>query len=157
MRENRLDEAEGHLRQVLAQYPDFAPALEQLGLVYQKQGKFDDAIAVFERMRRVVPLRHALYTVNIAVLHKMANRTPQALSELESLGAGLETSTEPQVLRAWWYLGELHRESGQRDRAIRDYEKYLAVTASQRDPEVLALRKIVAETLARTRAGEAGS
>ncbi len=123
LKEGRLEEAEKHLKQVLDQYPDFGAALDQLGLVYQKEGKLDEAIAVFERGRRAIPYRSALYTVNIAVLEKLQNRAARAQSELESLGDQLETTTDPDVLRAWWYLGELYREQGMSDRALSDYEK----------------------------------
>ena len=54
---------------------------------------------------------------------------------------------DPKVMRAWWYLGELDREAGRKDEAIELYERYLAATDSLSTPEVLALRKIVADQL----------
>jgi tetratricopeptide (TPR) repeat protein len=150
-REGRLDEAESHLKTVLDQYPDLAPALDQLGLVYEKEGRIEDAIAVFERARRAIPYRAALYTVNVAVLHRMANRSNEAQRELESILDRLETTTDPSVLRGYWYLGELYREQGQTDRAIALYEKYLTATATMVAPDVVARRKIVEKQLRESR------
>jgi tetratricopeptide (TPR) repeat protein len=150
-RDGRLEEAESHLKLVLEQHPDLGPALDQLGLVYEKQGKIEDAIAVFERARRAIPYSAALYTVNLAVLHRMANRSAEARRELESILDRLETTTDPSVLRGYWYLGELYREQGQTERAIPLYEKYLAATAAVTTPDVVARRKMVEKQLQESR------
>jgi cytochrome c-type biogenesis protein CcmH/NrfG len=157
LKENSLDEAQQHLELVLSQYPEFGPALDQLALTFQKQGKIEPAIEIFERARRATPLRHALYTVNIAVLHRMANRSDEALADLVSIRDQLERATDPIVLRGFWYLGELYREKGSRDQAIAAYRSYLAATEGSSDPEVVALRKIVADTLQTTAASSGGS
>lgn len=157
VQENRLDEAERHLQLVLTEYPDFTPGLEQLALVYQKQGKLAEAVTIFERARSKVPLRHATYTVNIAVLHRMLNRSDQALSDLEGIRDRLDGETAHEALRGWWFLGELYREKGERDQAVAAYRKYLSATAGRTEPEVVTLRKIVADTLAKVTAAGASS
>jgi tetratricopeptide (TPR) repeat protein len=119
VRENKLDEAERHLNLVLSEYPNMGQALDQLALTYQREGKIEQAIEVFERARRATPLRYALYTVNIAVLHRMANRSDEALSDLLSIRDRLASTSDPMVLRGWWFLGELYREKGSRDEAKR--------------------------------------
>lgn len=146
-KEGRLAEAEEHLKIVLTQYPDLSNALESLGMVYQAEGKLDDAIAVYERGRRVTPYQRGLYTVNLAVLQRMSGRSDLARRELESLGADLGGTRDPKVMRAWWYLGELDREAGRKEEAIALYERYLAATETLSTPEVLSLRKIVADQL----------
>ena len=127
-KEGRFAEAEEHLKTVLTQYPDLNNALELLGMVYRAEGKLDDAIAVYEHARRVTPYQRGLYTVNLAVLQRLAGRTALARRELESLGGDLGGTKDPEVMRAWWYLGELDREDGRKDEAIALYEKYLAAT-----------------------------
>jgi tetratricopeptide (TPR) repeat protein len=140
-------EAERHLRRVLESYPADRPALEQLALAYQKQGRFDDAIALFERGRRSIPARAAIYVVNIAVLQRMAGRAREAEATLRSMGDALSRSADPPVLRAWWYLGELARERGDAASAVASYERYLAATVSLRDPGVASLREAAAKQI----------
>jgi tetratricopeptide (TPR) repeat protein len=145
VRENRLDEAIEHLELVVKQYPTHSAALEQLAVAYQKQGKLDQAIEVFERLRRAVPLRHTRYTVNIAVLHRMQDRRDEALADLLSIKDQLNRETDPSALRGWWFLGELYRESGRSEDAMAAYGRYLQATAGNTEPEVVALRKLVAQ------------
>jgi len=52
--------------------------------------------------------------MNIAVLHKLANRNAEALSNLESLLPVLNTTRDSELLAAWWYLGELIVSRGER-------------------------------------------
>jgi tetratricopeptide (TPR) repeat protein len=150
--EKKYAEAEQHLLLVLGVYPEHSVAIEQMGLAYQQQGRLDEAIALFDRSRRRMPYKWANYTVNIAVLHRMANRSAQAQAELESLGEQLNSSTDPGVLKAWWYLGSLYREQGKTDLAARAFERYLQTTESLNDPQVQNLRQIVAQALQTLRA-----
>ncbi len=151
--DGHLPEAEAHLKTVLAQYPDLNNALELLGMVDQAEGKLDEAIAVYEHARRVVPYQRGLYTVNLAVLQKMAGRDALARRELESLGGDLGGTKDPKVMRAWWYLADLDREAGRAAEAIALYEKYMAATETSTAPDVLALRKVTADQLQALRAG----
>ncbi len=151
-KEGRFAEAEEHLQAVLAQYPDLNNALELLGMVYRAEGKLDAAIGVFEHARRVTPFRRGQDTVNLAVLQRLAGHTALARSELESLGSDLGGTKDPEVMRAWWYLGELDLEEGRKDEAIALYEKYLAATEQVAAPDVQSLRQIVASRLQAVRA-----
>lgn len=151
-KERRYAEAEEHLKLVLAQYPDLGNALEMLGMVYWGEGRLDEAITALEHARRVVPYQRGAYTVNLAVLQRLSNRADLARRELESLGADLGGTKDPEVMRAWWFLGELDREEGRKDEAIALYQKYLAATEAEEKPGVQALRKVVADTLQAVRA-----
>jgi tetratricopeptide (TPR) repeat protein len=112
-----------------------------MALVYQKEGRLDDAIALFERGRKNLPARWAAYTVNIAVLQRIAGRPEEAGATLRSLGDRLTTSNDPAVLRAHWFLGELEREAGRAGSAIASYQAYLSATARIDDPAVARLRE----------------
>ena len=148
-REKRYDDAERYLKEVLGVYPDYYVALEQLGLAYQQQGKVDEAIALFDQGRRRLPSRFDSYTVNIAVLQAMANRKAEAQAELESLVPRLEPATDPDVMKAWWYLGELYREQGMTTQAASAYDHYLKATEGLGDPTVLRLRQLATQALTR--------
>ena len=146
-REQRYDDAVASLNEVLAVYPDYDVALEQLGLAYQQQGKIDDAIALFDQARQRMVYKREAYTINIAVLEAMAGRKSEALAELESLVPQLATATSPDIIKAWWYLGELYRVQGSADNARSAYERYLKSTEGNSDPQVKRLRDLATQTL----------
>lgn len=146
-REKRYDDAVASLNEVLAAYPDYDVAIEQLGLAYQQQGKVDDAIALFDQARQRLPIKQDSYTINIAVLEALAGRKAEALAELESLVPQLATATNPDIQKAWWYLGELYRVQNRADDAKSAYERYLKATAGNNDPQVRRLRDLANQTL----------
>jgi len=146
-REQRYDDAVASLKQVLAVYPDYDTALDQLGLAYQQQGKFDEAIALFDQGRQRMVYKREAYTINIAVLEAMAGRKTEALAELESLVPQLDTVTSPDIIKAWWYLGELYRVQGRVDDAKSAYERYLKATEGNSDPQVRRLRDLATQSL----------
>lgn len=146
-REGRYQEAEAYLKRVLEVYPDDYAALEQLGLAFQHQGKILEAIRLFDRGRGVMPYKHAVYTINIAVLYKTSNRPLEAKRELESLLPQLESAVIPDVLIAWWYLGELYREQGQNEQARNAYQEYLDRTLGMEDSKVVRLRGMASQAL----------
>jgi protein O-mannosyl-transferase len=146
-RERRYDEAERYLKHVLSVYPNHDVALEQLGIAYQQQGKFNEAIALFDQGRRRMPYKRDSYTVNIAILQAMANRKAEAIEELELLIPRLNSVSNPDVLKAWWYLGELYREQRRTAQAISAYKQYLKVTEGMSDANVLRLRQLATQAL----------
>ena len=147
VRERRYDDAERDLKQVLSAFPEHDVAREQLALTYQQQGRFDESIALFEEGRRLIPTKQSIYTINIAVLHKLANRSLEAQTELESLLPRLSSTSDPDVLIAWWYLGELYRGQGRADSAVSSYERYLKATEGNGDPKVRRLRELATQGL----------
>jgi tetratricopeptide (TPR) repeat protein len=138
--EGRYSDAERLLKTVLAVHPDYAVALEQLGACYQKQGRLDDAIAVFQRGAERMPYHRARYTMNVAVLHVMANRKADALAALESIREELAHSADSSVFTAWFYLGELYRESNRPSEALQCFSNYLSATTGLDSAEVRSLR-----------------
>ncbi|MEN3335606.1 MAG: protein O-mannosyl-transferase [Blastocatellia bacterium] len=145
-REQRYDDAIAALKPVLAVYPDYDVALDQLGLAYQQQGKLDEAIALFDQGRQRMVYKREAYTINIAVLETLAGRKSEALAELESLIPQLETATSPDILKAWWYLGELYRVQGSADNARSAYTRYLKATEDNSDPQVKRLRDLATQS-----------
>jgi tetratricopeptide (TPR) repeat protein len=148
-RERRYRDAEGYLQRVLAVYPSYDVALEQLAVAYQQQGKFDQAIALFLRGRRLLSYKWEIYTINAAILEAQAGRKRDALAELESLIPKLGSATDPNVLKTWYFLGELYREQGRTQQAAATYRRYLQATQSVRDPAVDQIRRLAAQSLQR--------
>jgi tetratricopeptide (TPR) repeat protein len=141
VRERRFEDAEADLRRVLNAFPTLDVPREQLALAYQQQGRLDESIALFDEGRRLIPARQYVYTINIAVLHKLANRNTEALSSLESLLPVLNTTSDPDLLAASFYLGELYRERGRPENAASAYDRYLKATESGADAKVNKLRE----------------
>ncbi|MBK8913450.1 MAG: tetratricopeptide repeat protein [Phycisphaerales bacterium] len=129
IQDGRPEAAERPLRDILRQYPDFVLAIDQLANALEKQGRFDDAIAVFEQGRRSAPYRVALYSVNIAVLHKRAGRDADAQRELEGALDAIRAVNDPGALNGLYFLGELHRAAGRIAEARAMYREYLQRTA----------------------------
>jgi tetratricopeptide (TPR) repeat protein len=147
VRERRYEDAERDLKDVLNAFPDYDVAREQLALAYQQQGKLDEAIALFDEGRRLIPAKQSLYTINLAVLYKLAGREQQAQSTLESLLPVLNTTSDLDLLVAWWYLGELYRAQGRADDAANAYGRYLKATEGSNDAQVKRLRDSATHTL----------
>ena len=147
VRERRYDDAVRDLKEVLNTFPSHETAREQLALAYQQQGRFNESIALFDEGRRLIPAKQPLYTINIAVLDKLAGRDADARSELESLLPILNTTSDPDLLVGWWYLGELYRAQGNAASAANAYERYLKATEGSGDAQVKRLRDLAAQNL----------
>ncbi len=145
--QGRYAEAAAYLEPVVKSYPQYALAVDQLGLAYQQQGKTDQAIAVFDRGRQSIPHKRVIYTNYIAKLQRIANRPAQSLAELEAIIPQLNSSTDPNEVIGWFYLGELYRELGKRDQAANAYERYIRSTRHIDDPEVRQLHQQIFQLL----------
>jgi len=62
--EQHIDTAEHLFREVLAASPDFVPALQGLGELHIQQGRIEDAIVLFERIKQIDPVKG-----HIALIH----------------------------------------------------------------------------------------
>jgi tetratricopeptide (TPR) repeat protein len=122
-------EAERRLRFLVDGLPEpFEDAINQLGKLYAEQGRFNEAISVFDQARMDLPFRRAKYTVYIAVAHFQAGRRQEAFSELESIIQLLEQETDPTVVEGWFFLADLYRHAGRMEEARAAAEEYLKRT-----------------------------
>lgn len=149
--EGRYDDAQRSFRRVLDRFPDYTLAIEQSAGAYQRQEHYDSAIALFDSSRKRLPYKHTIYTVNIAVLHKLAGRPDMAIEELESIRDELAASVDADVLKGWWFLGVLYAERNQTDKTVDALEQYLAATSGMTEPEVNERRKKAETVLQRLR------
>jgi tetratricopeptide (TPR) repeat protein len=147
--EQRFDDAERLLKRVIDIYPDYDVAREQLAVAYQQQGKVNEAIALFVEGRRLMPYKADTYTVNIAVLYKLGNQDSDAQAELESLIPQLSSTIDPDVIKAWWYLGEIYRQQGRADDSMNAYQQYLRATENFDSPQVRQIRQLASQALQR--------
>ncbi len=139
-REGRLAEAEEAYRRVLSVYPDSEVALDQLARTCELQGKLAEARRVLEDARSALPYRRLKYTMNVAVLSARLGESERALTELESIHDALAGVTDPELLRSYYFLGELYHGAGRTAEARQAYQDYIAATSHTTDPGVASLR-----------------
>ncbi|MEK6643608.1 MAG: tetratricopeptide repeat protein [Planctomycetota bacterium] len=130
--------AEENLRKVLSVRPELSFAWELLASCFEQQKKYAAAIGVFREAIAATPYFRPRYAKNIAVLHYLAGRKAQALSDLESLRPDLELATTEDVLEAWFYLGSLYAEQNRHKESIEAFQRYMTSTEGIPSKAVLA-------------------
>jgi tetratricopeptide (TPR) repeat protein len=110
----RYGDADTRLRQALARDSTDVTAQWGLALVYEQQGRLDDAIAILERISGTSPLRRS----SLAHAYAMAGKTNQARAVLAALR---EQASQLYVTSYWFAL--VHAGLGEREEALRDLER----------------------------------
>lgn len=159
-----LDRDDGRFQQagerfafILRQQPEHGAARENLAVLLQNAGRADEAIALLEEGNRVAPYTRLRNSANIAVLHRMAGRTDEARRALEPLEGEYPRATNGDELRGLFLLGELRREAGETEAALRAYDGTLARAAMLRDPATASLVPRVEAARALVAQGRPGS
>lgn len=105
--EGRLEDAVASLNKALQIKSDFAPALNQLGILHRKKGEFDQAEAAYLKAITVNP-DYALAHLNLGILNDLyLGRLDQALTAYESYQA-LTIEEDPEVAR---WIADLTRRT----------------------------------------------
>ncbi len=101
--EQNFDISESLFSEILADHPYFVPALQGLGQQYLQQGKIEEALALFERIKAVDPIKGIAslisarrYPEDEETLEKMAKA-----AERPSIEGPLKSSILFQLAAAW--------------------------------------------------------
>src|SRR5580693_7937820 len=78
-REGRVRDAEGIYRQILANYPDFAPAVHMLGVVVFQSGKRDEGLALVRKALNLQP-NYAEACANLGHLLREVGQIDEAIA-----------------------------------------------------------------------------
>ncbi len=111
MEQEQYDEASEELKAAirLNPYTSMSGALyNNLGLAYRALGDYSLAIASFQHACRLQPT-YALYYKNLIETYAAAGQLPKAQALLQAI-----TKSNPANAEAWFMLGLLHRENGNR-------------------------------------------
>ncbi|HEU4929581.1 MAG TPA: tetratricopeptide repeat protein [Candidatus Krumholzibacteria bacterium] len=137
--QNRLPEATGEYRRVLALKPEFFEAQFDLASVLEKQGQHEDALREYEKAAALKP-QDAEARYNVGAMLLKQNRYDQALPHLEA--AASIDSTHALASKA---LGFAYLQSEKKDltAARRYFERYLALEPNA--PDAAEIRGLVAE------------
>ena len=158
------------LKTALSMYPDFAAALNEMGVQYQKLGELDKAIEAFRAGLKIAPdafilrlnygyvlMQKKQFVEAVAELNRAIELKPSsALAHLYLGKAFIKLSKYPEaekelqqvislggedVVMAHRYLGALYIEQKKNAQAAESLEKYLSLAPKAKDAE--QVREIV--------------
>ncbi len=116
---NNLNEAEIKFKEALALNRTYGAAIYNLGAVYERMGKLEEATVQLELYRQVKP-NDAGLAFELALLHYRLGNKERAFSELQSA-----VTLFPDYSNARWYLALLYEERGEINMAITHLERIL--------------------------------
>jgi predicted TPR repeat methyltransferase len=108
LRQERLEEAEAALLQVLARWPDEPNALHFLGVLRHTQGRADEAVALIRQSLAALPDNAGAWN-NLGNVQLAAGRMAEALAAYEQ-GVAMAAPGQPGRAEALNNLGTLHRK-----------------------------------------------
>ncbi len=112
-----LDKAAEALNQSIQIKPDYALAHYNLGLVYERQGRLQDAIVKLEQVLQT-DNKNVGIAFQLAILYYRNNEKDKSLNLFEQIIA-----IEPNYDNARWYLSTIYEEMGRYDDAIAQVRK----------------------------------
>ncbi|MFZ6015543.1 MAG: tetratricopeptide repeat protein [Patescibacteria group bacterium] len=107
-----LDQAAEWLNRAIQAKPDFAPAHYYLGLVYERQGRIQDAITKLEQVLSVNQNDVGI-AFQLAILYYRNDNKDQSLATFEKI-----VQIAPQYANARWYLSAIYEEQGRLAEAL---------------------------------------
>lgn len=137
-----FDEADALYQDVLAQNPHFMPALKSLGQQYMQQGKIDEAVEMFDRVKQIDPVVGYSALIN-------ARKFPEDVETLEKLDKAartpsMEGSTRSGILfqlaSAWEKRKEYDKAMAYADEANALSRRFLKYDAQQHRQECARVR-----------------
>ncbi|MEK7105359.1 MAG: tetratricopeptide repeat protein [Patescibacteria group bacterium] len=116
---DNLKKAEDALVQAIALKTDYAPAHYYLGLVYERQGRLDDAITKMVSVKNYNP-RDVGVAFELGVLYLRAGKNDLAQAEFERA-----VQLSPDYSNARWFLAAVYEQKGMVNEAIAQIEQVL--------------------------------
>ena len=152
--EQNFETAERLFRDLLAEHENFIPALQGLGQQQLQRGRIDEAVELFERIKRIDPLKGHAFLIN-------ARRFPEDIETLEkmeqaarvpSLEGPLRASLLFQLAAAWEKRGDYDKAFEFARQANRVSKKFLPYDAAAHRNRCARIRFAFNEALYRHRA-----
>lgn len=123
-----LEKAQEYIRQALDLKPDYAQAAYQMALVYDEQGKTEQAIATLESLKEIDlsfvggydPFRDTGLAFQLGILYYRNEDLNRAQIELERA-----ISLNPDYSNARYFLGLIYDKRGDKEKAIEQFERII--------------------------------
>jgi tetratricopeptide (TPR) repeat protein len=119
-----LDLAADWFNKAITAKPDYSEAHYDLGLVYERQGKMNEAISKLEQVLAANP-QDVGVAFQLAAVYARADRTDDARSLFEQI-----VSVQPDYANARWLLAAIYEQKGEYDKAI---EQVKAIQATNQE------------------------
>lgn len=116
-RENIFGEAKNQFKKAIEMKSDYAPARFQIAMIYQAQGKTEEAIEELEKTKSLVPFDIGL-AFQLGLIYYQNKDYKKAEAELERT-----VLLNPDYANALYFLGLTYDKLGEREKAIEKFEK----------------------------------
>lgn len=126
-----LEKAEENFRKAVEISNNFGLAIYNLGVVYDRQGKVNEAIGQLEKIMPFNSNQPGL-AFELGLLYYRVGQKDKALNELQRA-----VLLSPDFANARWYLALIHEERQEFDAGVEQLEKILAIEANKDNAEVL--------------------
>ena len=131
-----LASAEEQLNRAIELKPDYAPAHFYLALVYEEQGKLNEAFAKLDAIRKYNPADVGV-AFQLGQLAMRLERYDRAKSEFESA-----IKLQPDFLNAHWFLASVYEIEGDLDSAIAEIQ-FIQKTEPEHPLVVARLKRLL--------------
>jgi Flp pilus assembly protein TadD len=124
----RFDEAETGLKEVLAQFPDLAPAHYNLGFVYQRKRDWKGAEAAYKRVTELEPTKSDSF-IALAAVRELDGRVDEAAAGLLAAAPAFEQDAKFQ-----YALGLTTSNAGKTVESEAAFQKAAALDPANPEP-----------------------
>jgi tetratricopeptide (TPR) repeat protein len=124
----RYDEAEAAFKEILAQFPDLAPAHYNLAWVYQKKKDWKAAEAEYQRVTELEPAKSDSF-IALAAVRELDGRGAEAVEALLAAAPGFE-----QDAKFHYALGMTAANAGRPKEAEAAFQKAVALDPGHAEP-----------------------
>lgn len=111
-----LDLARGNFQKAIELKSDYAPAHFQLAMIYQREGKDEEAISKLEETKKMAPFDPDL-AFQLGILYYNKNQIEKAKSEFERA-----IKIDENYSNARYFLGLIYDKEGKKDLSIKQFE-----------------------------------
>jgi tetratricopeptide (TPR) repeat protein len=122
-----LGKAEEWFNRAITTKPDYAAAIFNLGLVYERQGRLSESVGKFEEVLRLNPQDMGV-AFQLAILYRQDGNRDAARDLFEQI-----IQAEPNYANAHWFLSGIYEEEGRLDDAIRETEAVMKTNPDNAD------------------------
>ena len=128
--DNKLNDAEKHLKNAINLDPVFVDAMDHLGMVYRRQNRLREAENIYLKSIEINDKNKVPYQ-NLAVVYRLQNKLNEALALYQKMIVIDSKDPEP-----YYGIGELFFITGNYENSMAYFDKAIELYISQKSPYV---------------------